>query len=182
MFCPVFSQPAANAASKTRLVRRHVDLWKSGAMASAINARNAHRGELAQKTLGSIGVECGTRRAHAEEETAARREIKIRRVENRMAQSRQSVEREKAEERSQRRTEHRKLEGRWDESGPRVQRPSSRVDRIIDHRAVPLHEVAAEAAEHPADECQQRHAVTRKSQRLGKSIDRKGRISFEMTK
>src|SRR5205085_3687253 len=81
----------------------------------------------------------------AQEEAVTRREVEVRRVEERMAKPRQAVAHDHADDRGERGEEHRSLEGYRDELGPAVQGPPARIDGIGDHRRVPLEEIAAGA-------------------------------------
>ena len=67
-----------------------------------------------------------------------------------MMEPRQAAAHQERDEAGERRGQHADLEGHEQEHGPGIERPSADVDRVVDHRAVPLQPKAKAAMPKPA--------------------------------
>ena len=59
-----------------------------------------------------------------------------------------------------------------------MQRPAGHVDRVVNHRRVPLHEIAREPPEQASKEDNRRNAAVMEVQGLCQPLDRERRIGF----
>src|SRR3954471_2581514 len=115
----------------------------------------------------------------AKEKAIARREVELAHIKNGMRKARQAAQGEHAGYAGESRDEDRELEGHRNEHRPAMRRPPAGIDWIGDHRRVPLHEVAADAADEPTAEHDRRHPVALHARRLGEPFDREWRIRLD---
>src|SRR6185312_16437103 len=141
---------------------------------------NLQRVELVQESTRQSRVETRIGGLDAEEEPVARSKVEIRRVEYRMIEPRQAVQYQHAEERGQRGPEHGHLEGRRNERRPAMQRPAAGVDRIVDHRRVPLQEIDAGSPDNASEQREQSHPVLAKTECVAQALDRERRVGVEV--
>ena len=144
------------------------------------NVDDPQRVLVLEKAARARRVEARIARANAQEKAVARGEVEIGRVEDRVVEPGQSVQRPQAEEDRKRCAEHGELERRRDECGPAIERPPTRVDRVVDYGAVPLQEIRAQAARDAAQECDQRHAVFSEGERLRQAVHRVRRVRIHV--
>src|SRR5438477_11536036 len=123
------------------------------------NFGDSYRAKALQKRLGRIAIELRIRGLDAEEEPVARRAIERRHVEHRVIRLRQPVERQHAEKGRNRCAQHRALEGHGDEMRPAVERAAADVHGPRDHLRPVLEAVAAQAAEDPTEQDDERQPV-----------------------
>src|SRR5436309_4790834 len=111
-----------------------------------------------EKPPNRIDLELRIARLDHQEELIARGLVESPHVEDGVIRHRQAVQGEHAEDGEEGGHEDRALERDRDPSRPRVKRLAADVERIADHVRVPAHEEAADAADDPAEEHEQRHA------------------------
>src|SRR5207248_4680266 len=120
------------------------------------------------------------RMAQAKEETVARSEVELAYIEHWVVEPGQAVEREHADDAGKRGEEHGELESDGDELRPAMRRLAAGIERIREHRRVPLDEVAANAAGESAAEHDGRDPVAAKARRLRQAFDREGRVRVDL--
>ncbi len=99
------------------------------------------------------------RRLQAKEEPVAQRQRKARYVEYRMVRARQPVKRQHPQHRRHGCRKDRQLESDRHKGRPTVERPPADVERIMDHRRIPLHEKPAKSPEQSPHEHDRRNPI-----------------------
>src|SRR5437773_1902406 len=117
-----------------------------------LHITNISRFQTLQKPHCFVMIELRILRFDHQKETVARRQRKVRRVENRMVRLRQLVQRQHAEHCRERRDQDRAFEGDRDESRPTVEWLAAHVNWIVDHFRPILEKEAAEPAENSANQ------------------------------